>query len=320
MMDMKILILGAGKLYNAEYFFQRAFRSLGYTVDFVDQYMGVRRGDFARILASRFKTARLFLEHLPINRYVLDRLKAEEYDLILVFKGELLTERSLYKLGEYNTWLFYPDTFRFRILLKDRLSLFKGVLVTTDRHSFYYSLGARRVHTIWWACDPDVHRPFNEKKIYDVSFVGSFYFNRYLLLRKLGRLNIKPHIFGGFWILRAGIHHPPVYGMDYARVVSRTKININIHNPIDIVAGAPNMRVFEIACMKGFLLTEEMYSLRRLFPKAATYRDPEDLIEKIEYYLENQDIREEISRAMYEEALRRHKYLDRAKEILGIAL
>lgn len=57
MLDMRILIINSEKPYNAEYFFKRAFERLGYTVDLIDQYMGIRREDLVRIDASRFKSA-----------------------------------------------------------------------------------------------------------------------------------------------------------------------------------------------------------------------------------------------------------------------
>lgn len=46
------------------------------------------------------------------------------------------------------------------------------------------------------------------------------------------------------------------------------------------MADAPNMRTFEVACMGGFLLTEDMESLKRLLPRIVTYKNIEDLNEK----------------------------------------
>ncbi|ABL88658.1 conserved hypothetical protein [Pyrobaculum islandicum DSM 4184] len=314
---VKLLLIGAKRRFNAEYFYARAFAELGASVDVVDQYVGLRRGDLARIVLSRVGVGgELFRRRLPVNRLVRG-LRLGEYDAVVVFKGEFLDRRVLELLSEYNVWLFWPDTLRYLPLLRGRLQFFRGVFVATDRHDFFFRLGARRVVTVRWACDPEVHRPVPAEKVYDVSFVGTFYWHRWRVLRHLRR---RPHVFGGFWILKAGVHHPPVYGEDYAKVVSATRVNLNIHHPRDLVADAPNMRTFEVACMGGFLLTEDMPSLRSLFSRVATYRGIDDLNEKVEYYLSNDAEREEVAARMREEALARHTYLHRAEELMGVIL
>ncbi|BBD73480.1 hypothetical protein HS1genome_1869 [Sulfodiicoccus acidiphilus] len=116
-----ITVIGAGGVYNAEYFFVKSLRSLGNSVQFVDQYEGVSRKFLTRFLSTRFRPYRLVLSNLPINRRRFERV-----DLILVFKGELLTGDTLSRLSELNTYLFYTDTYKFPILLKNRLHYFRG--------------------------------------------------------------------------------------------------------------------------------------------------------------------------------------------------
>jgi spore maturation protein CgeB len=176
-------------------------------------------------------------------------------------------------------------------------------------------MGARRVVTLRWACDPDFHRPIRSAKAYDVSFVGTFYWNRWRLLRKL---KVKPHVFGSMWYLKAGYHHPSVQGEDYIRVINRTKVNINIHHPVDLAADAPNMRTFELAGSAAFFLTEKMDCLGKLFRRVETYTGEEELNEKIEYYLENDREREEIAAALREDCLEKHTYLYRAQELMKL--
>lgn len=45
------------------------------------------------------------------------------------------------------------------------------------------------------------------------------------------------------------------------------------------------MRTFEMVYIGGFQLTEEMKSFKKIFPKIIIYRDANNLIEKIKYYL-----------------------------------
>ncbi|WP_016730039.1 CgeB family protein [Saccharolobus islandicus] len=306
---MKITIIGAKGNYNAEYFFIKAFKELGHEVNFIDQYTGVRRKTLIRLLTTRLSLFRKILNNIPINRIT----DFGNSDIILIFKGELLTENTLKILSNYNTYLFYPDTFRFKLILKKRLQYFDGVIVTTPHKTFYERLGAKRVISTWWACDPEIHRPLKENKIYDVSFIGTFYPNRWLTLRKVKK---KPHIFGNFWYLKAGFHHPPVYGEEYIKTINQTKVNLNIHHPTDLRAEAPNMRVFEIAGCSGFILTERISTLESIFKNIEMYSNLDELNEKIEYYVEDDKVREEIGYNLRQQCVSRHTYIHRVEKIL----
>ena len=310
MEGLRVTVIGVSSSYNAEHFFVKALRSLGHSVEFVDQYQGVDRKFLTRFLSTRFPPYRFRLSRLPVNRRELGNP-----DLVLVFKGELLTDYTLSRLSQLNSYLFYPDTYRFPSILRGRLHHFQGVLVTTERTFPFIRMGARRVFTVRWACDPEFHRPLPEGKVYDVSFVGTFYPNRWSLLR---RLRVKPHVFGSFWYLKAGYRHPPVFGEEYVRVLNRTKVNLNVHHPVDLAADAPNMRTFEVAGTGGFLLTERMECIPRLFRRVETYSSVEDLNEKLAYYLEDEKERREVGESLRRDCVERHTYLHRAEEILRL--
>ncbi len=306
---MKITVIGKGGLYNAEFFYVKALRALGHDVRFIDQYEGVSRPTLTRFLVTRFSSARLILRRLEVNKI----RDLGNPDLVLVFKGELLDDAFLRLLRDYNAYLFFPDTFRFRMLLKNRLQRFNGIIVTTPFTEYFKRLGAKRVITTSWACDPEVHRPIDVEKIYDVTFVGTFYPNRWSILRKV---KPKPHVFGDFWLFQAGVLHKSVYGEDYIRTINQSKINVNVHHPADIKAEAPNMRTFEVAGSGGFLITERMNVLNTFFKRIETYATVDELNEKIKYYLQNEKQRTEIGMALREECERRHTYYIRIQDLL----
>ncbi|MGC8593928.1 MAG: CgeB family protein [Nitrososphaeria archaeon] len=306
---MKITLIGSLGKYNAEDLYIRAFNALGHDITFINQYEGVNRGTLTRLLVTRVSSMRFILKHFKVNKIK----DLGNPDLVLVFKGELLNESLLKVLNEYNSYLFFPDTFRFKLLLKNRLQHFKGVIVTTPFTDYYKKMGARKVVYTNWACDPEVHRPLKTDKMYDVSFIGTFYPNRWRLLRK-----VKPstHVFGNFWFLKVGIHHPAVYGEDYIKTINQSKININIHHPADLLALSPNMRTFEVAGTGGFLITEYMPGIKELFKKIETYSSAKELNEKIAYYLQNEKERQEIGNSLRDECIRKHTYIMRAQNIL----
>ncbi|MEM3656745.1 MAG: glycosyltransferase [Thermoprotei archaeon] len=163
-----------------------------------------------------------------------------------------------------------------------------------------------------FACDPKIHRKLDTPKKYDTTFIGTFYFNRWQTLRKI---RPKPHIFGPLWILKAGIHHPPLYGEDYVQVIGATKINLNIHHKADIASKTLNMRAFEVAGCGGFLITDNKYAAANILP-AVFYDNTTDLLQKINYYLENEAEREEKANKLQEECYKKHTYQKRVDQLL----
>jgi spore maturation protein CgeB len=86
-------------------------------------------------------------------------------------------------------------------------------------------------------------------------------------------------------------------------------------------------RTFEVPGAGGFLLSEESDSLAEYFRVGAemiTYRDDDELAEKIRYFLNHPDERDAIARAGHQRVRREHLYearfapiLERAREIAG---
>jgi spore maturation protein CgeB len=71
------------------------------------------------------------------------------------------------------------------------------------------------------------------------------------------------------------------------------------------------LRDFEVPMSGGFYLVEYMEELEEFFDigkEIVCYSDPQDLADKIRYYLEHEDQREEIRKAGYERAVRNHTW------------
>ena len=104
-----------------------------------------------------------------------------------------------------------------------------------------------------------------------------------------------------------------------ARTYSAARIAFNRSIRNDV-----NMRVFEAVACGSLLMTNDLSDngLAELFRDGvhlATYREPEDLIDKLAYYLEREPIRERIAAAGRAEAIAKHTYAHRMKTILGRA-
>lgn len=120
--------------------------------------------------------------------------------------------------------------------------------------------------------DSNIDKLYNVNKDINVSFIGTIYGNRKHILNE-----IDAKIFSN------------TYKEEHAKIVSRSKININLCTGNDA-----SDRVYKILAANGFLLTNDWIGRENEF------RDREDLVicnniqdfkDNIQYYLENEDER-----------------------------
>jgi ABC-type polysaccharide/polyol phosphate transport system ATPase subunit/predicted SAM-dependent methyltransferase len=106
----------------------------------------------------------------------------------------------------------------------------------------------------------------------------------------------------------------PRWGVNMYRTLKRGRIVLNAE--IDLARGeAGNMRLFETTGVGSFLLTEYHENIREYFEpgiEIETFRDENDLIEKIYYYLAHPVEREAIAKRGQERCLREYSIQKRA--------
>lgn len=167
----------------------------------------------------------------------------------------------------------------------------------------------------------------NSKKIYDVSFIGSFSYHHRggtKLLEKVVRetpVNIWGqglNIFSSFSPLYKN-YHGQVWGLDMYRILAQSKIVINRH--ISVARNyANNMRLYEATGMGAMLITDEKENLNNLFEvgkEIIMYKNSTDLIQKIKYFLTHEKERLKIAKAGQKRTLGGHTYKKRMKELIS---
>ena len=166
--------------------------------------------------------------------------------------------------------------------------------------------------------NPDIHRPYNEEKIYDVSFVGQCYGNRPEIIGRLREAGINVEVFGPGW------PSGPLTTEEMVRTWSRSKINLGFggvlgHKATYCLKG----RDFEIPMSGGLYLTEhheELLPFYAVGSEIVTYTRFNDLLEKIKWLLSEPHQAETIRRAGQARALREHTWemrFDRVFRLLG---
>lgn len=162
------------------------------------------------------------------------------------------------------------------------------------------------VHWLPLACSDDFHfHPTQEDKLYDIGFVGDDGFGRRKEIIEFIRSKF-PNSFLG----RAE-------RKDIGKIYRQSKIVLNVAINNDI-----NMRFFEALCSGSFLLTDKIDNnghedIQKKSPETffIDYKTQDELLEKINYYLEHTKERETIAKAGRQFASN-NQYLNRWQEII----
>lgn len=111
---------------------------------------------------------------------------------------------------------------------------------------------------------------------------------------------------------------PPVQvGEATSFIYAGTKINLNI--ALKGIEGGTTQRIMDIMGAGGFVLTNYCEETAELFEEdkeIVMFRTPEELIQKVDYYLEHEEEREQIARAGHEKAMNDYTYEKKIKKLL----
>jgi len=117
---------------------------------------------------------------------------------------------------------------------------------------------------------------------------------------------------------------PDIHNCGFAKTYSEmplifreSRINLNITSKT-IQTGLP-LRIFDVLACGGFLITNYQEQLSETFEigrDLEIYSSEEELIEKVGFYLKNDDLRNKIARSGYEKVKANHTYNIRIKQIL----
>ena len=329
----KVLLLGSHINYNLEHYVKIALEKLGNSVTFFGYRefipspirMAITRSSVVRNLAK-----------LPLLNKIDKRLRdialKTAPDLVLSIKGEAILPSTVRWFGEQlgcATALWYPDDPRwFNSLVKHIAPYYDYVFTASEKAVEHYKrIGVKNVYHLPFACEPSVHRrvQLTEKEVEkykcDICFVGGCRLRRAWIISKLRKFNLK--VYGPYWALPSmlGIKASAgVWGPEMVKVYNAAKIVLNIHVKSDLDY-KPNMRTFEATGSGSFLLTDRAYGLEKLFEigrEVVCYSNVKELINLIEYYLDDNDERTKISTKGQNRAYKEHTYEKRIKRILEL--
>jgi len=257
-----------------------------------------------------------------------------------VFKGNYVHMETVRKIKSRGYWIanFYPDV---------SFLCHKSVDIGTFRHydhifttksfgvkDFADRLGISNTSVLAHGFDPWVHRPFrqqlDEVNKVDVSFIGTWspHKQNYLqyLCSCLPEISLK--IWGDQWERSSAFPNPNsivgygVLGDFYALAISSSKINLGLLSEKRFGASSGDQvtsRTFHIPASGGFLLhqrTPEVSGFYEEGKEMACFDSPEELVDKVRYYLANDKERQDIANAGHNRCVLENSLAMRAAKII----
>jgi spore maturation protein CgeB len=300
-----------------------------------------------------FRQSMLKLQHSVETFYYDDylrppRMDALQHDLIMranavnpdliffiLFENQFSVDTLSYLKSRFTTvnW-FCDDQWRFDDFTRIYAPLFT-YCITTDKYSLrkYQEVGQRNVIVSQWAAMDSQQQPQFAGYEYDVAFVGGIHPYRAWFIDQMGKKGINVEAFGHGWPNGS----VTLEGMN--RIFRSSKINLNISNSLSydmryVLSSVRNMRNhfrtkknfsqvkarnFEIPFFGGFQLAEYVPGLDDYFDlgkEVICYKDVDEAVMLIRYYLDNDVDREHIRRRGHEKALQIHGYIHRLENVL----
>ncbi|MEM4268205.1 MAG: glycosyltransferase [Candidatus Woesearchaeota archaeon] len=295
---------------------------------------------YANKFFSYYTGKEFFDVYTSVERRLLNTLKKKDYDLIFFFNIKHAREELLANIRKISPKsiiinVFHDNPFFYPITLKSIHSydyfFIKDDYVLKEMDK----LGIDNCYFLMHGFSKDFHRPYSEeelsqeeKKRYtaDISFIGSIYPQRQIILENLRGFDIK--LWGKYiwdsvdtnsWLLK---HHNSILCDDEmkSKIVSCSKINLNTHNYQNDIDGS-NSRTFEICASGGFQLVDYKPVLEKYFKigkEIEVFRSAKELRELAQFYLSNDKERRKIACAGYRRAVKEHSYDNRLKEIFKV--
>lgn len=205
----------------------------------------------------------------------------------------------------------------------------------------YRQLGCN-VHYLPLGVNPAIYQPRYVPAQYqsDICFIGNAFFNRVHLIDQIAPFLAlrETRIVGKLWkrlrryqSLKRNIRIEWISADEAASYYNGAKIVINIHrshndkvhnkNSRNLPGLSINPRTYEIAACGAFQLTDIRHDLNDLYTPGVeieTYASPKELIDKMVYYLNNEEQRKQVALKGLRKTLEKHTYQNRLHQLLNV--
>ena len=224
------------------------------------------------------------------------------FDLSLVWSNEIPYPN--YLNSKYKILFYLDDPFYIKKFYQDKHDISFEELIKLYNYQFFSlnKIPGYEDHWLPMGADPDIFFKIEKikRQTESVLFFGTNrkgYRENFVreIQKKLKKKGIKTYICGNGWKGFENWSRKPFYLSELNEILNNVDIVFNIHVG-DI---SPSDKVHVITCTGSCLLLDgNTEGYKECYPMAPTWKDNDDLVEKIQYYLEHEEERVKIVREM----------------------
>ena len=265
----------------------------------------------------------VFMMNMPVNHFTgLPSHMKDEYGVkVAYYDGDMPTILPHHALAREFKFNYYrgADLSEYDAFFSNS----KGAIPDIKK------MGAKEVHPLYYAADPELCQPLEVDKDYDVSFYGH---GSQLREEWLAKLITEPSqhkseirfVVGGrdFQVPlgRAEFVGPVPYS-EFGRFVSRSRVNLNItRSSHTTVYASATARPFELAAFGACVVSQpyegiqEWFNIGRELLVARSATEAEEVYQQL---LDDREAAEELGRRARERILKDHTFHHRAREVVA---
>jgi|SRR3989344_4525766 len=294
-----------------------------------DNWFSVLKKSFKEVINFDRKWTRIYLGETQSNKLFLKVFEKEKPDFVsfgMTYSVQdfdvLLKMREIYPRTKIFTFFADDD------ILFDNFSRYSALFYDfsfVDQIKYVSKYKEEAIKSIFpfTIINTDFFKPLNIKKEYDVVFIGvpkGSLSGRYEYIKFLKDNGVKLRLFGWVWGNYPefkDIYGGPLETKEMVKVINQSKIYLCLSKND---YGQPHFtgKFFEGAACKTFVLTEYCKDYLDLFQEGkdmVMFKDKEDLLQKINYYLKNDSKRDKIAENAYQKISRRYNLYEETKEV-----
>jgi glycosyltransferase involved in cell wall biosynthesis len=255
----------------------------------------------------------LFIETVTKEKpdYIIFSLSYEEFEIDTLMKIKEVSPKTI------TINLFGDDNWRFDDWSRYYAPFFDYLWVSEKDFSDYNQDGIKGNIQYLLGTNEEIFKPLNLRKNYDVTFIGMPVQDRAEFIKFLVDNGIKVKIFGKGWEKYpelAEIYGGFVSSEEMVRIINQSKINLNFSKTLLHEGGRKNRqfkgRVLEAPACKSFMLTEDFNGIDKFFKNSRPFAfdNKEELLKKVNYYLNHDLERNKISEITYKEIIPKYSW------------
>lgn len=319
----------------------RAFQKCNHAISIIDEnyFISLNSDDLLDKIVARAIRGHQIAQ---LNKIILRKARSFRPDLVVIYKGSFILPKLLRELKLLNIPIvnFFPDV-SFSAhgkLISKTLPLYDHIFTTKTfgindlKENFNLTNSSFIPHGF----DEDLHYPhvFDKSKFSDfecdLSFIGDRDGKKERTLTSIVERNqsVNLNVWGRPWIesrndqLLRHVKGESIFGDLYPIAIQSSKINLGLLSERRIGASSGDLitsRTFHIPACGGFMLHERTEDVLNYFKEGEEiecFSDTEELNSKIEFYLKNDSLREQISKSGLKRCIKEHSLKHRAGQLI----